>query len=62
MNNAGEAQEILSNIATILEVKLGSEGLELMFQVAQISDLEGLQEILRSIVVANTLAELPDVL
>ncbi|WP_228055267.1 RpnC/YadD family protein [Gloeocapsopsis crepidinum] len=41
----GRRQEILSNIATILEVKFGSEGLELMSQVAQISDLERLQEI-----------------
>jgi len=57
----GRKQEILSNIATILEVKFGSEGLELMPRINQISDLERLQEILRSIVVANTIAESRDV-
>lgn len=58
----GRREEVLSNIATILEVKFGSEGLELRPQITQISDLEQLKEILRSIVVANTIAELWDVL
>jgi predicted transposase YdaD len=58
----GRRENFLANIATILEVKFGSEGLELMPEIAQISDLERLKEILRSIVVANTIAELRDVL
>lgn len=58
----GRRENFLANIATILEVRFGSEGLELMPQIAQISDLERLQEILRSIVVANTIEELRDVL
>jgi predicted transposase YdaD len=58
----GRRENFLANIATILEARFGSEGLELMPQIAQISDLERLQEILRSIVVANTIEELRDVL
>nr|WP_250122212.1 hypothetical protein [Chroococcidiopsis sp. CCMEE 29] len=58
----GRRENFLANIATILEVKFGSEGLEIMPEIAQISDLERLKEILRSIVVANTIAELRDVL
>jgi predicted transposase YdaD len=54
----GRREQMLSNIATILEVKFGSNGLELMPQINQISDLERLQDILRSIVVANTIEEL----
>jgi len=58
----GRREEILSNIEMSLEVKFGSEGLEFMSQITQVSDLERLKEILRSIVVANTIAELRDVL
>lgn len=58
----GRRENILSNIEMSLEVKFGSEGWELMPQIAQISDLERLKEILRSIVVASTIAELRDVL
>lgn len=58
----GRREEILSNITTVLEVKFGSEGLEFMSLISQISDLEQLQEILRSIVIANTIAELRDIL
>ncbi|MUL35139.1 transposase [Gloeocapsopsis dulcis] len=58
----GRREEILSNIATILEVKFGTEGLELMLQINQVSDLERLQAILRSIVVASTITEVRDVL
>ncbi|MES1021424.1 transposase [Gloeocapsa sp. BRSZ] len=58
----GRRENFVSNIATILEVKFGSEGLELMPQINQISDLERLQEILRNIVVANTIAELRDIM
>jgi len=58
----GRRENILSNIAMILEVKFGNEGIKLMTQINQISDLERLQEILRGIVVANTVAEVRDIL
>ena len=56
----GRREEILSNIATVLEAKFGNRGLELMPQITQFSDLERLQHIFRTIVVANTIAELPN--
>ncbi|MHC5757653.1 Rpn family recombination-promoting nuclease/putative transposase [Nostoc sp.] len=55
----GEVRGIISSIETSLEAKFGSDGLELM---SQISDLEQLKEILRRIVVANTIQELRNVL
>ncbi|MBW4642840.1 MAG: Rpn family recombination-promoting nuclease/putative transposase [Goleter apudmare HA4340-LM2] len=58
----GRRENFLGNIATILEVKFGREGLELMPQITQVSDLDRLQEILRSIVLVSTIAELRDVL
>jgi len=57
----GRRENFLSNIPTILEARFGSDGLELMPQIIQVSDLERLKEVLRSIVVANTIAELRDV-
>ncbi|MDF5728953.1 MAG: Rpn family recombination-promoting nuclease/putative transposase [Rhizonema sp. PD38] len=57
----GRREEILSNIEMSLEVKFGSNGLELMPQIMPIADLEQLKEILRSIVVANTFTELRNV-
>lgn len=57
----GRREEVLANIATILEVKFGTEGLELMPQITQ-SDLAQLQEILRNIVVASTITEVRDLL
>ena len=58
----GRRENILSNIEMSLEVKFGSEGLELMPQITQIPDLEQLKEILRNIIVANTVVELQDAL
>jgi predicted transposase YdaD len=58
----GRRENILSNIEMSLEVKFGTDGLELMPQITQVSDLKQLKEILRSILVANTIAELRDVL
>ncbi|MEH1918465.1 Rpn family recombination-promoting nuclease/putative transposase [Nostoc sp.] len=58
----GEVRGIISSIETSLEAKFGSDGLELMSQISQISDLEQLKEILRRIVVANTIQELRNVL
>ena len=45
-----------------LEVEFGSDSLDLMPQITQISDLERLKAVLRSIVVANTIEELQDIL
>ncbi|BDI15694.1 hypothetical protein ANSO36C_14960 [Nostoc cf. commune SO-36] len=58
----GEARGIISSIETTLEAKFGSDGLELMSQISQISDLEQLKGILRRIVVANTIEELQSIL
>lgn len=58
----GEVRGIISSIETSLEAKFGSDGLELMSQISQISDLEQLKEILRRIVVANTIQDLQNVL
>ncbi|MEH1875395.1 Rpn family recombination-promoting nuclease/putative transposase [Nostoc sp.] len=55
----GQVRGIISSIETSLEAKFGSDGLELM---SQISDLEQLKEILRRIVVANTIKDLQNVL
>ncbi|MBD2676607.1 MULTISPECIES: Rpn family recombination-promoting nuclease/putative transposase [Nostoc] len=58
----GEAHGIISSIETSLEAKFGSDGLELMSVISQISDLQQLKEILRRIVVANTIEDLRNVL
>lgn len=58
----GEVRGIISSIETSLEAKFGSDGLELMSQISQVSDLEQLKEILRRIVVANTIQDLGNVL
>ena len=58
----GQVRGIISSIETSLEAKFGSDGLELMSQISQISDLEQLKEILRRIVVANTIKDLQNVL
>ncbi|MFN6499522.1 MAG: Rpn family recombination-promoting nuclease/putative transposase [Nostoc sp. DedQUE01] len=58
----GEVRGIISSIETSLEAKFGSDGLELMSLISQISDLEQLKEILRRIVVANTIEDLQNVL
>jgi predicted transposase YdaD len=58
----GRREEILSNIEMSLEAKFGRDGLEFMPQITQISDFERLKAILRSIVVANTIEEVQQVL
>ncbi|MFN6563782.1 MAG: Rpn family recombination-promoting nuclease/putative transposase [Nostoc sp. ChiSLP01] len=58
----GEVRGIISSIETSLEAKFGSDGLELMSVISQISDLQQLKEILRRIVVANTIEDLQNVL
>ncbi|MCG6135656.1 MAG: hypothetical protein MET45_13490 [Nostoc sp. LLA-1] len=42
--------------------KFGDEDLELMPQITQVSDLEKLKQILRNIVVANSITELQNIL
>jgi predicted transposase YdaD len=58
----GRRENMLSNIAMGLEAKFGNDGLGFMAQITQISDFEQLQEILRRIVIANTLEEVQEVL
>lgn len=62
IDQRGRRENLLSNIEMILEAKFGSEGLELMPQITQISDFERLTNILRTIAVANTVKELQQVL
>lgn len=54
----GRRQEMLSGIELGLELKFASEGLQLMPEIAQISDLERLKAIQRAILTVNTLDEL----
>ncbi|WP_414561838.1 MULTISPECIES: Rpn family recombination-promoting nuclease/putative transposase [unclassified Anabaena] len=58
----GRRENMLSNIEMSLEAKFGRDGLEFMPQITQISDFERLKAILRSIVVANTIEEVQQVL
>jgi predicted transposase YdaD len=51
-------EERLSSIEMGLELKFGNEGLQLMPQISQISDLERLKAIQRGILTVNTLDEL----
>ncbi|MBW4556630.1 MAG: hypothetical protein KME59_11935 [Trichormus sp. ATA11-4-KO1] len=59
---SGRRQGLLSSIEMSLEAKFGSEGLELFSQVSQISDFDRLREVLRSIVVANSIEEVREIL
>ena len=54
----GRREQMLSNIEMTLEMKFGSDGLQLMSQISSISDLESLTVILRSVIAANTVEEL----
>lgn len=58
----GQRQGITFSIETSLEAKFGRDGLELMPQIVEISDLERLKLILRAIITANTVAELRQML
>lgn len=53
----GERQGIISSIEMTLEMKFGSDGLQLMPQIAQISDLSSLKAVLRNVIAANTVEE-----
>lgn len=54
----GWRREFLPGLEYALELKFGSEGLQLMPEVSQISDLERLKAIQRAILTVNTLDEL----
>ncbi|RAM49805.1 MAG: transposase [Hapalosiphonaceae cyanobacterium JJU2] len=53
----GRREQMLSNIEMTLEMKFGSDGLELMPKIGQISDLSSLKAILRNVIAASTLEE-----
>ena len=53
----GRQEEMLSGIELGLEIKFGTEGLQLMPEISQISDLNRLKAIQRGILTSNTLAE-----
>ena len=54
----GERRGIISGIEVALEIKFGSEGLQLMPQISQITDLEQLKVIQRGVKTVNSLEEL----
>lgn len=54
----GRREEILSGIELALEIKLGTEGLQVMPEISQISDLDRLKAIQQGIKSVNTLDEL----
>lgn len=53
----GRREQMLSNIEMTLEMKFGSDGLQLMPQIEQISDLSSLKAILRNVIAASTFEE-----
>ena len=62
IDKRGRREELLSSIEMSLEAKFGSDGLDLFSQVSQISDFERLRELLRCIVVANSIKEVREIL
>lgn len=54
----GRKKQMLSNIEMSLDAKFSSRGLELMSQISQISDLQTLEDILRTVVLANSVEEI----
>jgi predicted transposase YdaD len=58
----GEKKDRLSSIGLCLEVKFGNEGLKFMPKISQISDLETLKTIQRSILTVASLEELKHIL
>lgn len=58
----GQQEDRLSSIELTLEVKFGNEGLNFMPKISQISDIEQLKAIQRSILTAETLEELRRIL
>lgn len=62
LNAESEKRTTLSHIRMVLEAKFGTDGLELMQQINEISDTERLTEILLSVSTAQTLEEVQQVL
>lgn len=58
----GEIKGIIVSIEMSLEAKFGSQGLELMSQISLIQDLEHLQRILRTVLLANSVDEIQQIL
>ena len=58
----GERKDRLSSIELCLEVKFGNEGLKFMPKISEISDLETLKTIQRSILTVASLEELKHIL
>ena len=58
----GEKKDRLSSIELCLEVKFGNEGLKFMPKISEISDLETLKTIQRSIITVVSLEELKHIL
>jgi len=58
----GEKKDRLSSIELCLEVKFGNEGLKFMPKISEISDLETLKTIQRSILTVESLEELKHIL
>ncbi|BAY05208.1 hypothetical protein H6G54_16430 [Anabaena cylindrica FACHB-243] len=58
----GRLKERLSGIELALDVKFGAEGLELMPEISQISDLDLLRNIQKGVLEVNTLDELHEIL
>ncbi|AFY36120.1 hypothetical protein [Calothrix sp. PCC 7507] len=56
----GEKRGILSGIEQALEVKFGTEGLQMMSEISQIADLEQLKAIQRGVLTLNTVEELQE--
>lgn len=54
----GRQEGIISGIEIALEIKFGNEGLQLMPQISQITDLEKLKVIQRGVQTVNSLEEL----
>jgi predicted transposase YdaD len=60
IDQRGRREGIISAIERLLEAKFGTEGLELMQRVSEITDLNRLQEINCTIAMTNTIEELQE--
>ncbi|RUT01827.1 hypothetical protein DSM106972_064500 [Dulcicalothrix desertica PCC 7102] len=60
IDQRGRKEQMLLAIERVLEAKFGTEGLELMSRVSEISDLERLQEIICTIAMTSTIEELQE--
>lgn len=58
----GRREEILSGIELALEIKFGTEGLQIMPEISQIADLDRLKAIQQGIKSVNTLDELQQII